>query len=186
MSERPGNEAVLPRRAWLGFPVLALMASTAVQAQMGGAGMGGGPGGQRPAGGPPKSGEAAGCAAAPGAGAVPSLAMVQGMAHERLNRLPAELQLDSQSRPAYDRYAIAVTQLLDDELRRSLKPPLQAMPATLAMEQQITDANSRLAAWEEIQQAAKLLMATLSQAQQDIANKRLVVSIDPKNWMGKV
>lgn len=111
--------------------------------------------------------------------------MVQGMVNERLNRLPAELQLDSRTQPAYDRYAIAVTQLLDDEVRRSLKPPLQAMQAALAMEQQITDANSRLAAWEEIQQATKLLLSQLSKPQQDIANKRLVVSIDPKNWMIK-
>lgn len=184
LTARATNESASPRRAWLALPVLALMAaSTAVQAQMGG-GMGG-MGGQRPpGGGPPKGGESA-CAAAPAAGAVPTLAMVQSMVNERLNSLPAELQLDSSSQPAFDRYASAVMQLVNDEVRRSLRPPQATREVAQALQQQITDANSRLAAWEDVQQASQALTKLLGSAQREIANRRLVVSIEPKNWMTK-
>lgn len=147
--------------------------------------MGGGPGGGK---GPRPHADTAGgdtgCASGQ-KGAVPSVFMVQGLVQERLNRLPRELGLQAGAIPAFERYATTVTRLMDDEVKRSLKPPLQQVDAAFAIEQQITDASSRLTAWEEVQQAGKALLSLLNMEQQAIANKRLIVSTDPKNWMDK-
>ena len=127
--------------------------------------------------------KAAHCAASP-AGALPSLIMVQSYVDERLNKLPAELGLSAQATPAFERYASSVTRLMSDEVKRSLKPPQEA-EAARTISQQITDASNRLAAWEDVQQTSQALMSQLSPDQQAIASKRLVASIEPKNWMGK-
>lgn len=109
--------------------------------------------------------------------------MVQGYVEQRLDKLPAELGLNADSMPAFKRYELLLNRLLDDEVKRSLKPPQPPTDAVRAMNQQIADANDRTAAWEEVQQAAQALMSKLSPEQRSIANKRLVVSIEPKDWM---
>ena len=111
--------------------------------------------------------------------------MVQGYVEERLGKLPAELGLNADTEPLFKRYALLLNRLMNDEVQRSLKPPQPPMDAVRAMNQQILDANDRTAAWEAVQQAAQTLMSKLSPEQRAVANKRLVVSIAPKDWMDK-
>lgn len=179
----PTRNPLSARRAWLSFSALALIAGSA-SAQMSGMGSSGGRGGgkgKRPA----ESSEGASCAIGGPSSAPPSLTMVQMLVNERLNRLPGELALDAQARPAFERYAAAITQLVSDEVKRSLKPPHQPADVTQAIAQQITDASNRMAAWEDVQQASKALLSLLSPAQQTLASTRLIGSIEPKDWMDK-
>ena len=111
--------------------------------------------------------------------------MVQVYVDERLSKLPVELGLNADTTPVFERYASLLNRLMNDEVKRSLKPPQPQMQALRAMSQQIADASDRMAAWEEVQQAAQALMGTLNSEQQAVANKRLVVSIEPKDWMDK-
>lgn len=168
------------RRAWLGVPLLAVLAATEARAQMGG-GMGGGRPSGPPPDGAPGGGKSACSTATPGA--LPSLPQVKMDVDERLNRLPGELGLNEPARQAFGRYALAVSQLMNDEVKRSQRAPLPGVEAVRAIDQQIDDTNNRMAAWEEILEASKALFAQLNPAQQTLANKRLVVSIDPRHWM---
>jgi hypothetical protein len=110
---------------------------------------------------------------------------VQFFIEDRLNTLPNELVLSTDAQPAFERYARAVKQLVDDEVKRSLKAPKPDTPALQAINQEISDANNRAAAWDEVLDAVKTLNTQLTAPQQAIANRRLVVSIDPRHWMNR-
>lgn len=168
------------RRTWLGVPALALLATSAAQAQMGGMGGGGRPPGNRP-------GAGGDCAPREGAGRspTPTLSIVKSLIDERLNALPAELGLAPDAQPMFERYAKAVRQLTNDELKRAQRAPRPARDALSTLAEQVDDASNRLTAWEPVMHSAKALLQQLDPAQRAIANRRLIVSIDPRHWLDK-
>lgn len=175
------------RRTWLGVPALALLATSAAQAQMGGMG---GMGGMSGRGGPPpgnRPGAGGDCAPREGAGRAltPTLSTVKSLIDERLNALPAELGLDPDVQPMFERYAKAVRLLTNDELKRVQRAPRPARDALSMLAEQVDDASNRLTAWEPVMHSAKALLQQLDPAQRAIANRRLIVSIDPRHWLDK-
>lgn len=172
------------RRACLGMATALCLLGAASGASAQSSFMGGRGGHHKPDAASTAASSDAACGAA-SKGAPPSAIMVQGYVEERLGKLPAELGLNADTEPLFKRYALLLNRLMNDEVQRSLKPPQPPMDAVRAMNQQILDANDRTAAWEEVQQAAQTLMSKLSPEQRAVANKRLVVSIAPKDWMDK-
>lgn len=158
------------RRTWLSMALVGLMASRHAQAQMGGGrGMEGGAG----------SG-AAKCAAT---SAEPvSTTLVRIYAGERLQNLPAELQLSPAQLPLFERYRQTLENLMLDDSRWAARAPVEAANPLLSLGAQIDLASNRAAAWEEVLAAVKPLYAALDKRQQAIADRRLVVSLEPSAW----
>lgn len=175
--------ALAVRRACLGMATALCLLAAASGASAQSSFMGGRGGHHKPDAASAATGDAA-CSAA-SKGAPPSVIMVQGYVEERLGKLPIELGLNAATATAFERYALLLNRLMNDEVTRSLKPPQPPIDAMHAMNQQILQANDRTAAWEDVQQAAQALMRQLSPEQRAVANKRLVVSIAPKDWMDK-
>lgn len=140
------------------------------------AGMGGGPGGGKGAGGPDYK---------KGAGAVADpvgSTLIKIYAGERLRSLPGELKLAPELMPLYARYAKAVEQVMVDESTWASRPASTEASPIQRVGMQIDLANNRAAGWEAVLDAVKPLYAALDKAQQDIANQRLVVSLEPGAW----
>ena len=167
----------------LGLLTMASHTNTHAQTMPGGGmrgmgGMGGAPPGGHgePPGGMPKC---------PSAGR-PSLAqpinLVQAAVRERLTQLPAELQLDANGLALFANYRRRVDQVLDDELRRanSAKPPPRGAMRLLVF--QMDEQRNRLTAWEDVETAARALYDQLSVEQRKVADERLVVSLEPREW----
>ena len=166
------------RRAWLGALAVGLLGAGAARAQMmGGAGAGmGGRGGR---------GKGAGdCKTDTADAAQPSgPMMIHLAAGERLRSLPTELQLTPAQLPLYTRYAQALEKIMLDESTWASRPAPTAGTALQRMGSQIDLASNRAAGWEDVLDAAKPLYAALSPVQQAIADKRLVVSLEPNAWV---
>ena len=175
MSDQSSTVNLGVRRAWMGVAALGLLGASAVRAQMGG-GMGG-PGGGR---GRP-GGDCKNALAEPPepAGAM----LIKMAAGERLRSLPDELQLTPQQMPLFARYAGAVEKIMLDEGTWASRPAPAAGSAMQRIGNQIDLASNRAAGWEEVLDAAKPLYASLSTSQQAIADKRLVVSLEPNAWV---
>nr|WP_315431615.1 hypothetical protein [uncultured Albidiferax sp.] len=162
-----------PRRAWLSLPLLGVFAVGTACAQPSG-GMGGRP----PGGGGPPSGSASCAAPAEPVGST----LIKIYAGERLRVLPAELKLSPELLPLFERYALALQQLmLDDSTWAARAPQPQASPLA-RIGAQIDLASNRAAAWEQVLDALKPLYARLDPAQRAIADQRLVVSLEPSAW----
>jgi hypothetical protein len=108
--------------------------------------------------------------------------MVKIYAGERLEGLPAELQLSPAQLPLFDRYRQALEGLMTDGNRWASRVPLEAASPLLSLGAQIDIANNRAAAWEDVLAAVKPLYASMNPHQQAIANRRLVVSLEPSAW----
>ncbi len=150
-----------------------LLTLRTAHAQMGGC-MGGGPPGGGKGGDCNKGGEAA----ADPVGA----SLVRIYAGERLRVLPAELQLTPEQLPLYRMYAQAVEQILLDEGTWAQRPDNAKHNALQRLGAHIDRSNNRTAAWEAVLDAARPLYASLSKTQQEIANQRLVVSLESSAW----
>lgn len=161
------------RRTWLGVALLGLVTVRSAQAQMGGGGgrgkEGGGPG-------------AAKCASASATETATSATLVRMDAGERLQSLPGELQLRPEQLPLYERYRQAVERIMLDESRWAARAPAQSMNTLLSVGAQIDLASHRAAAWEDVLAAVKPLYASLDKPQQALADRRLVVSLEPSAW----
>lgn len=169
----PATLPLRPRRAWLSLPLLGLLAAKSGWAQApGGMGGGRGPGGRES-----DSSKCAASAAEP-AGSM----LIKLYAEERLNNLPDELRLLPAQLPLYARYAQALQRLMLDENSWAARAPLADADPLATIGAQIDLANNRSAAWEDVLDAAKLLLAQLSPGQLAIARKRLVVSLEPSAW----
>lgn len=160
------------RRTWLSMALFGLMASRHAQAQMGG---GGGRGRE--------GGSAAGAAkcASTSAEAV-NATLIRTYAGERLQSLPAELQLSPQQLPLYERYRQAMESLMADENRWAARAPVASANPMLSLGAQIDLASNRATAWEEVLGAVRPLYAALNPQQQTIADRRLVVSLESGAW----
>ena len=161
------------RRTWLGAAVVGLLTVSTTHAQMGG-GKSGSMGGRR------DSTESKKCAVQT---AEPvSTTLVKIYAGERLSSLPTELKLTPQQLPLYERYAQAVQKMLLQDGTWAARTPPPDTSAISRIGSQIDLASNRAEAWEEILDAAKPLYAQLDKSQQAIADKRLVVSLEPNAW----
>jgi hypothetical protein len=169
-SQRP---SMRPRRTWLSLPLLGLLAVHSSWAQAPG-GMGGG----RPPGGRESDNNKCASSAAEPAGSM----LIKLYAEERLRTLPEELALVPAQLPLFERYAQALQRLMLDENSWAVRAPLAEANPIASIGTQIDRANNRSAAWEDVLDAVKPLYAQLSTAQQAIARKRLVVSLEPSAW----
>lgn len=174
----PHRTPLTPRRTWLGLALAGLWTARSAHAQMGagmGGAMGGGPGGGKGAGGPD-------CKKSVASAEPVGSTLIKIYAGERLRSLPGELRLSAELMPLYERYAQAVEQLMVDESTWASRPwPAEANPVQ-RVGMQIDLASNRAAGWEAVLDAVKPLYAALDKMQQDIANKRLVVSLEPAAW----
>ena len=165
--------SIRPRRTWLSLSLLGLLAVQSSWAQAPG-GMGGG----RPPGG--RESDSSKCAAST---AEPAGSMlIKLYAEERLRTLPEELALVPAQVPLFERYAQALQRLILDENSWAVRAPIIDSNPIASIGTQIDRANNRSAAWEDVLDAVKPLYAQLSTAQQAIARKRLVVSLEPSAW----
>ena len=184
MSERFAIQTALPpastplpagaarRRTWLSMALLGLVASRHAQAQMGGGGGRGREGGSGPG--------ATKCAST---SAEPvSDTLVRIYAGERLQSLPTELQLNATQLPLFERYRQALESLMLDESRWAARAPVEAASPLLSLGAQIDLASNRAAVWEKVLTAVKPLYASMDKRQQAIADRRLVVSLEPSAW----
>ena len=163
------------RRIWLGLALFGLMAGRHAQAQMGGGGGGGGRGKEGGSG--PGATKCASATAEPA-----SATLVRIYAAERLQNLPAELQLSPAQLPLFERYRQALERLMLDEGRWAARAPVEAASRLLSIGSQVDLASNRAAVWEEVLDAVKPLYASMDERQQVIANRRLVVSLEPGAW----
>lgn len=168
-------QTTAPRRTWLGMALFGLLTARTAQAQMSG-GMGGGHGGPSGRGGSPDGAKCGAPAAEP-----VSTTLVKIYAGERLRSLPAELKLAPELMPLYERYAQALQKLMLDESKWSARPAPGKHPMA-SIGAQIDLASNRAAGWEEVLEAVKPLYARLDTTQQALADKRLVVSLEPNAW----
>ena len=160
------------RRTWLGMALVGLMAGRPAQAQMGGGGGRGRDGGS-----------GAGTAKCASTAAEPvSATLIKIYAGERLQSLPAELQLRPEQLPLYQRYRQTLENLMTDESRWTARAPVVSASPLLSIGAQIDLASNRAAAWEEVLGAVRPLYAGLDKRQQSIADRRLVVSLEPSAW----
>jgi hypothetical protein len=137
--------------------------------------MGGGPGGGKDAG----SADCKTSTATEPAGST----LIRMYAGERLRSLPGELHLSPALMPLYERYAQAVEHIMLEEGNwANRQQPTEGNPILL-VGKQIDLANNRMAGWEAVLDAVKPLYAALDKSQKDIANKRLVVSLEPNAWV---
>ena len=162
------------RRTWLSMTLVGLVASRHAQAQMGGGG-GGGRG--------MEGGSGPGAAKCASTSAEPvSATLVRIYAGERLQSLPAELQLTPAQLPLFERYRQALESLMLDESRWAARAPVEAASPLLSLGAQIDLASNRAAVWEEVLSAVRPLYASMDKRQQAIADRRLVVSLEPSAW----
>lgn len=162
-----------PRRIWLSLTLLGLLAVQSSWAQAPD-GMGGG----RPPGGRESDNSKCAASATEPAGSM----LIKLYAEERLRTLPEELALVPAQLPLFERYAQALQRLMLDENSWAVRAPVADANPLTTIGAQIDRANNRSAAWEDVLDAAKPLYAQLSTAQQAIARKRLVVSLEPSAW----
>lgn len=162
-----------PRRTWLGAALVGLLTAHTAHAQMGGSRSGG-------MGGRGGSHEGTKCAAQ--AAEPVSSTLLKIYAGERLRSLPAELQLAPELLPLYERYAQAVQKILLQESTWAARPSPPDTSAISRIGAQIDLASNRAALWEDVLDAVKPLYARLDKNQQAIADKRLVVSLEPQAW----
>lgn len=184
MSERPLPSTTQPcaslthssprpaqRRTWLSMTVVGLLAAHQAQAQMGGGGRRADGGGDR------------GAAQCENNSAEPvSATLVKIYAGERLQSLPVELQLSPEQLPLYERYRQTVENLMTDESRWTARAPVASANPLFSLGAQIDLASNRAAAWEAVLGATRPLYAALDKRQQAIADRRLVVSLEPSAW----
>lgn len=109
-------------------------------------------------------------------------ALVRTYAGERLQSLPAELQLSSAQLPLFERYHQVLENLMMDEGRWAARAPVEAATPLFSIGAQIDLANNRAAVSDELLAAVKPLYASMDKRQQAIANRRLVVSLEPSAW----
>lgn len=187
MSERFTIQTALPlastrspvgaarRRAWLSMAFFGLVASRHAQAQMGGGGGGGSRG--------MEGGSGPGAAKCASTSAEPvSATLVRIYAGERLQSLPAELQLTPAQLPLFERYRRTLESLMLDESRWAARAPVEAASPLLSLGAQIDLASNRAAVWEEVLSTVRPLYASMDKRQQAIADRRLVVSLEPSAW----
>jgi hypothetical protein len=187
MSERLTIQTALPpastpsptgaarRRTWISLALLGLVASRHAQAQMGGGGGGGGRG--------MEGGSGPGAAKCASTSAEPvSATLVRIYAGERLQSLPSELQLSPEQLPLFERYRQALESLMLDESRWAARAPVEAASPLITLGAQIDLASNRAAAWEVVLSSARPLYASMDKRQQAIADRRLVVSLEPSAW----
>lgn len=166
--------ATSARRTWLGVALLGLVTARSAQAQMGGGG------GRGKEGGGPGAAKCASTASATETATSPTLVRMD--AGERLQSLPGELQLRPEQLPLYERYRQSVERIMLDESRWAARAPAQSMNTLLSVGAQIDLASHRAAAWEDVLAAVKPLYASMDKAQQAVADRRLVVSLEPSAW----
>lgn len=168
------------RRQLASFALCLVALTPSTQAQMPGmpgmGGMGGMGGG--PPGGLPKCPNT-GTLAPP-----PPTTMVGILVNERLDQLPAELQLDATGMALFAQYERRMRKLMSDVVRKASTAKAVPAFAIKRLEEQMDDARNRLTAWEDVTEAAQKLYEALSPAQREVADKRLVTSLDPKDWVG--
>lgn len=162
------------RRTWLSMALLGLVVSRHAQAQMGG---GGGGGRGKEGGSGPGAAQCAGTSVEP-----VSATLVRIYAGERLQSLPTELQLSPAQLPLFERYRQALESLMLDESRWAARAPVEAASPLLSLGAQIDLASNRAAAWEVVLSSARPLYASMDKRQQSIADRRLVVSLEPSAW----
>ncbi|WP_342619267.1 hypothetical protein [Rhodoferax sp. GW822-FHT02A01] len=179
MTDKSSTVNLGTRRAWVGVAALGLLGAGAVRAQMSG-GMGGGMGGPGGGRGRPGGDCKSASAESPGPAGATLIKMAAG---ERLRSLPGELQLTPQQVALYARYAGAVEKIMLDEGTWASRPAPTEGSAMQRIGSQIDRASNRAAGWEEVLDAVKPLYASLSISQQAIADKRLVVSLEPNAWV---
>ena len=168
---RSSTSSSAQRRTWLSMTVVGLLAAHQAQAQMGG-------GGRRAEGGGDR-----GSAQCESKSAEPvSATLVKIYAGERLQSLPVELQLSPEQLPLYERYRQAVENLMTDESRWTARAPVASANPLFSLGAQIDLASNRAAAWEAVLGATRPLYAALDKRQQAIADRRLVVSLEPSAW----
>jgi hypothetical protein len=140
-------------------------------------GMGGGPGGRGgPPGGMPK------CPDMDSPHMAQPINLVQYAVRDRLNALPKELKLDDAGLALYATYRKRVEQLLDDELRKVNSAKLPPSGAMRLLAFQMDQQRNRLTAWEDVADATQALYDHLSVEQRRVADERLVVSLEPREW----
>jgi hypothetical protein len=101
-------------------------------------------------------------------------AMPAGRLEESLAEFRDDLNLSASQRPTWERYARALHALAHDaERERARARTLADMTVQRRIEHQVEVARDRYAAMEDIADAARALYATLSPAQQAVANPRL-------------
>jgi len=162
------------RRQLAGFGLCLVALSLSSHAQMPGmGGMGGGP-----PGGMPK------CPNTDTLAPPPPTTMVGILVNERLDQLPAELQLDATGMALFAQYEKRMRKLMSDVVRKASSAKAVPAFAIKRLEEQMDDARNRLTAWEDVTEAAQKLYEVLSPAQRQMADKRLVTSLDPKDWVG--
>jgi hypothetical protein len=110
--------------------------------------------------------------------------MVGILVNERLDQLPAELQLDATGMALFTQYEKRMRKLMGDVVRKASTAKTVPASAIKRLEEQMDDARNRLTAWEDVTEAAQKLYEALSPAQREVADKRLVTSLDPKDWVG--
>jgi len=175
--------------AALSLGLLTIATNTSAQRMPGG--MGGGPPGGRGGkggmgGGPGERGEPPGgmpkCPGTDGSPMAQPINLVQFAVRDRLNQLPAELKLDADGLALYATYRKCVDQVIDDELRKvnsAKSPPSGAMRLLIF---RMDEQRNRLAAWEDVADAARALYDHLSVEQRKVADERLVASLEPRDW----
>ncbi|HXZ52474.1 MAG TPA: Spy/CpxP family protein refolding chaperone [Burkholderiales bacterium] len=94
--------------------------------------------------------------------------------HEALREFDDDLALTNEQQPAWDRYARALRQYVQDAAReRARVKSLAGMPLSERIGHQVDVARDRYAAMEDIAAAATALYAALNPEQQTRANPRL-------------
>ena len=165
------------RRQLASFALCLVALTPSTQAQMPGMGGMGGMGGGPP-GGMPK------CPNTDTLAPPPPTTMVGILVNERLDQLPAELQLDATGMALFAQYERRMRKLMSDVVRKASNAKAVPAFAIKRLEEQMDDARNRLTAWEDVTEAAQKLYEALSPAQREVADKRLVTSLDPKDWVG--
>jgi hypothetical protein len=84
---------------------------------------------------------------------LPTIPLIGSYVFERLETLPAELNLDPITQQLFSNYARKVVQLIEDDIRHASQQSQRASSALHALSDQVDLANNRTAAWESIQES---------------------------------